>query len=104
MYRASRSAAHDYIKTRLQSLSEDWELMCSRCFTAVSVSYQTEGEVEQSRAAVEQDRHERGGGGEEEANVSAHHHPQRLQDLQSDMATVNITLHVMYVKQNTCKS
>lgn len=78
--------------------------MCSRCFTAVSVSYQTEGEVEQSRAAVEQDRHERGGGGEEEANVSAHHHPQRLQDLQSDMATVNITLHVMYVKQNTCKS
>lgn len=90
MYRASRSTAHDYIKTRLQRLSEDWELICSRCFSAVRVSYQTEGKVEQSRAAVEQDRYERGGGGEEEANVSAHHHPQRLQDLQSNKASVNM--------------
>lgn len=46
------------------------------------VSYQTQGEVEQSRAAVEQDGDERGGGGEEQPHVSAHDHPQRLQDLE----------------------
>lgn len=51
---------------------------------AVLVSYQTQGEVEQSRAAVEQDGDERGGGGEEEPHVSAHDHPQRLQDLDDD--------------------
>lgn len=48
------------------------------------VSYQTQGEVEQSRAAVEQDGDERGGGGEEEPHVSAHDRPQRLQDLDDD--------------------
>lgn len=47
----------------------------------VLVSYQTQGEVEQSRATVEQDGDQRGGGGEEQPHVSAHDHPQRLQDL-----------------------
>lgn len=51
------------------------------------VSYQTQGEVEQSRAAVEQDGDQRGGGGEEQPHVSAHQHPQRLQDLQEDDST-----------------
>lgn len=48
------------------------------------VSYQAQGEVEQRRAAVEQDGEERGAGGDEEAHVPAHHHPQRLQDLQNN--------------------
>lgn len=48
-------------------------------------SHQTQGEVEQSRAAVEQDGDERGGGGEEQPHVSAHDHPQRLQDLGEDI-------------------
>lgn len=51
----------------------------------ILVSYQTQGEVEQSRAAVEQDGEERGGGGEEQPHVSAHDHPQRLQDLGEDV-------------------
>lgn len=49
-----------------------------------TVAYQTEGKVEQSRAAVEQDSNQSGRGGEEEAHVSTHDHPQGLQDLQSD--------------------
>lgn len=59
---------------------EDHQDICSY-FT---VSYQTEGKVEQSRATVEQDRNKSGRGGEEEAHVSTHDHPQGLQDLQSD--------------------
>ena len=60
-------------------------------FTMVCVSYQTEGKVEQSRAAVEQDSEESGRGGEEEADVPAHDHPQRLQDLENNKATVNMS-------------
>lgn len=86
-------------------------------------SYQTEGKVEQSRAAVEQDGEERGRRGDEEANVPTHYHPKRLQDLWNDKTTVNIfwniTLHVFKLnvwniecddgltdiwKQNICKS
>lgn len=61
---------------------------------ATPVSYQTQGEVEQSRAAVEQDGDQRGGGGEEEPHVSAHHHPQRLQDLEEDAALPLVDLTV----------
>lgn len=37
---------------------------------------------------MEQDGEEGGGGGDEEPDIPAHHHPQRLQDLQNE-ATVN---------------
>lgn len=46
--------------------------------------YQTQCKVEQSGAAVEQDGDQGGGCGEEEAHVPAHHHPQRLQNLQNN--------------------
>lgn len=51
-------------------------------------SYQTQGEVEQSRAAVEQHGDQRGGGGEEQPHVPAHDHPQRLQDLGEDVPSL----------------
>lgn len=47
-----------------------------------SFSYQTQCKVEQRRATVEQHGEQGSGGGDEEADVPAHHHPQRLQDLQ----------------------
>lgn len=46
--------------------------------------YQTQCKVEQSSAAVEQDGDQGGGCREEEAHVPAHHHPQRLQNLQNN--------------------
>lgn len=47
------------------------------------VPYQAQCKVEQRGAAVEQDGEQRGGGGDEQTHVPAHHHPQRLQNLQN---------------------
>lgn len=57
----------------------------------INISYQTQGKVEQSCAAVEQDGEESGRGGDEEADISAHYHPQRLQYLQDNEATANMS-------------
>lgn len=66
----------------------------------VTVSYQTQSKVEQSRAAVEQDGDERGGGGEQEAHISTHDHPQRLQDLQSHKV---LSGHIQNCDRQICK-
>lgn len=59
----------------------------------IGVSYQTQCKVEERRAAVEQDGEESGRGGDEEADVPAHYHPQRLQDLQNAKGNSKHVIH-----------
>lgn len=51
-------------------------------------TYQREHEIEKGRAAVEEDGQERGDSGEKQAHVSAHHNPQRLQDLRGGKLSI----------------
>lgn len=54
-----------------------------------STTYQTQCKVEQRGATVEQDSEQRRGGGDEETHVPAHHHPQRLQNLQKNHQSIS---------------
>ena len=60
---------------KIKNKKKTAHLKLLKAITAFTASYQTQGKVEQSRAAVEQDGDKRGRGGKEEAHVPAHYHP-----------------------------